>query len=404
MILLALSLITSYEEVRKSLVELLASVGLLIAVLAAIGHIYGVPLLYGFEARNAMAFVTSITLMLIGCGILFAVAQGGWMGVVLRVDAAGLLARSIFLFSFLAVPLIGWIAVFTESRKILSAAFGTSILVVTVLLIITTTVFRSASEIRRLERERRTAEDQLRQAEKLAVTGRLAATLAHEVNNPLEAVTNILYLLDHDPGLAAQSRQFLTMAQEELSRVSHITRQTLAFYREPVSPAVIRPADLVRQTVAMFEPKLLAKNLHLSVLDLMQGEVTFFPGEFKQIVTNLLSNAMDASARGGTIALRVRATHSWMGRGERGFRVTVSDNGSGIDQDHRPKLFQPFFTTKGQKGTGLGLWVTLGLVQKHGGHLRMRTSTKAAHRGTTFSFFLPAEVRKTTETQVTTAS
>jgi signal transduction histidine kinase len=403
-ILLALSLIASYEEIRKSLVEFLAALGLFIAGLAAIGHIYGVPSLYSFEVQNSMAFMTSIFMLLIGVGILFAVAHGGWMGVVLRNDAAGLLSRRIFLFSFLVVPFIGWIAVSIERRQLISAAFGTSILVVTVLLIIATTVFRSAREIRRLERERRNAEDQLRQAEKLAVTGRLAATLAHEVNNPLEAVTNILYLLDHDPGLATQSKQFLSMAQEELSRVSHITRQTLGFYREPVAPAVIRPAELVRQTVAVFEPKLLSKNLRVSVCDFMQGAVTFFPGELKQMVTNLLSNAMDASEPGGMIVIRVRATMPWNGRSIRGFRITVSDNGSGIHVEHRPQLFQPFFTTKGQKGTGLGLWVTQGLIQKHGGQLRMRTSTKPPRRGTTFSFFLPAEVHGANETQVTTAS
>ena len=387
--LLSASLILAYDNRRKSLTEFLAAVSLLISALAAIGHAYGVRALYSLEIQNYMALTTAIAFLLMGTGILFAVAPGGWMGVVLRDDAAGLITRRIFLFGFTVVPLIGWVAVYTEKRDTLSSAFGTSMLVVTVLVIITSTVFRSAREIRRLERERRVAEDQLREAEKLAVTGRLAATLAHEVNNPLEAVTNILYLLDHDDGLSEGSKKFLSLAQEELSRVSHITRQTLAFYREPVAPVTVRPAELVRQTVAIFEPKLQGKKLHVTIGDYMESEVTLFPGELKQILTNLLSNAIDATEQGGRIVIRVRTGRSLAERSEEGFWITVADNGSGIEPKDRSRMFQPFFTTKGQKGTGLGLWVTQGLVNKHGGKMRLRTCTKGPYRGTTFVMFLP---------------
>lgn len=391
-LLISAALILAYDNRRKSLIEFLSATSLLISALAAIGHAYGVRALYSFEIENYMALTTAIAFLLLGSGILFAVAPGGWMGVVLRDDAAGLITRRIFLFGFTVVPLIGWLAVYTEKHNNLSSAFGTSMLVVTVLVIITSTVFRSAREIRRLERERRAAEDQLREAEKLAVTGRLAATLAHEVNNPLEAVTNILYLLDHDEGLSDASKKFLTLAQEELSRVSHITRQTLAFYREPVAPVVVRPAKLVRETVAIFEPKLQGKQLHVTIGDRMNGDVTLFPGELKQILTNLLSNAIDATEPGGRIAIRVSAGRSRVVLGEDGFRITVADNGCGIEPKDRAKMFQPFFTTKGQKGTGLGLWVTQGLVNKHGGQMRLRTSTKGPYRGTTFSLFLPTEM------------
>lgn len=393
-ILLAAALILSYENSRKSLIEFLTALSLLISGLAAIGHIYGVRALYSLEITNYMAMLTAVAFLFIGTGLLVAVAPGGWMGVVLRDDAAGLLSRRIFLFSFTVVPFMGWIALYTEEQHSLTSQFATSLLVIAVLVIITSTVFRSAREIRRLERERRTAEDQLREAEKLAVTGRLAATLAHEVNNPLEAVTNILYLLDHDPGLTKQSKDFLALAHEELSRVSHITRQTLAFYREPVAPAVIRPAELIRQIVAIFEPKIQSKRLRTTVSDNFESEITFYPGELKQIVTNLLSNAIDATEQGGIIRLRVRGGRSWLDGRDGGFRITVSDNGSGISSTDLPQLFQPFFTTKGQKGTGLGLWVTQGLITKHGGMLRLRTSTKGSRRGTTFSVFLPSEARK----------
>lgn len=393
-ILLSASLILAYDNRRKSLTEFLAALSLLISALAAIGHAYGVKALYSLEIQNYMALTTAIAFLLVGTGILFAVAPGGWMGVVLRDDAAGLITRRIFLFGFTVVPFIGWLAVYTERRHSVPSAFGTSMLVVTVLVIITSTVFRSAREIRRLERERRAAEDQLREAEKLAVTGRLAATLAHEVNNPLEAVTNILYLLEHDDGLSEASKKFLALAQDELSRVSHITRQTLAFYREPVAPVTVRPAELVRQTVAIFGPKLEGKKLHVAIGDRMDGEVTVFPGELKQILTNLLSNAIDATEPGGRISIRVRPGRSRIGRNDKGFWITVADNGTGIEQKYRSRMFQPFFTTKGQKGTGLGLWVTQGLVNKHGGQMRLRTSTKGPHRGTTFIMFLPTDMMR----------
>ncbi len=403
LILLTTALALSYEDGRKTRIEFLTALSLLISGLAAIGHVYGVRALYSLEVHTYMALSTAVSLMLVGAGMLVAVAPGGWMGVVLRDDAAGLLSRRIFLFSFTVVPFMGWLALYLQRRGGLSSEFADSLMVVAVLVIITSTVFRSAREIRRLERERRLAEDQLREAEKLAVTGRLAATLAHEVNNPLAAVTNILYLLRNDTGLLPQSKQFLEMAEEELSRVSHITRQTLAFYREPVAPAHVHPSELVRQTVAIFGPKLEAKQLHTVVEDRLNSAVVFFPGELKQIITNLLANAIDATDVSGKITIRVARGRTSADGNEPGFRITVSDNGTGIDPKDRKQLFQPFFTTKGQKGTGLGLWVTQGLVTKHGGQLRMRTSTQGAHRGTSFMIFLPAELEKqVTEPQALT--
>lgn len=394
LILLTTALVMSYEDRRKSLIEFLAALSVLISGLAAIGHIYGVRALYSLEIQNYMAMSSAISLLLFGVGILIIVAPGGWMGVLLRDDAAGFLSRRIFLFSFTVVPSLGWLALYSERHGLLTSQFASSLVIVAVLVIITSTVFRSAREIRNLERERRLAEDQLREAEKLAVTGRLAATLAHEVNNPLAAVTNILYLLEHDPGLSQQSKEFLKMADDELSRVSHITRQTLAFYREPIAPAVIRPGELVRQAVAVFGPKLQAKQLHATVEDRLNGEVVFYPGELKQMITNLLSNAIDASEQSGKIAIRINQGRSLVGRGETGFRITVADNGSGVQPNDRKNLFQPFFTTKGQKGTGLGLWVTQGLVNKHGGQMRWRSSTGGQHRGTSFTIFLPGELQK----------
>jgi signal transduction histidine kinase len=139
----------------------------------------------------------------------------------------------------------------------------------------------------------------------------------------------------------------------------------------------------------MFQPKIDSKKVLVSFSSRLDSEYIVHPGEFKQIVTNLLANAVDAVGRGGTIVIRVRPGREWS-RGEEGFRITVADNGVGISRTDRKRLFQPFFTTKGQKGTGLGLWVTQGLVTKHGGHLQMHSSTRPQRRGTTFSIFFPA--------------
>jgi signal transduction histidine kinase len=262
--------------------------------------------------------------------------------------------------------------------------------VVAGLLILTSTVVRSAREIRKLERERTLAEDRLREAEKLAVTGRLAATLAHEVNNPLEAVMNILFLLGNDEALSDNSREFLKLAEEELLRVTHITRQTLAFYREPASPVPVHLDDQVRQVIRIFQPKLNAKKIGVEFSSTVDSEYVIHAGEFKQIVTNLLANAIDAVGREGRIAIRVRPGRSWRQSDEVGFRITIADNGTGISRTDRKRLFQPFFTTKGQRGTGLGLWVTQGLVTKHGGSLRMHSCTRSLWRGTSFSLFFPS--------------
>jgi signal transduction histidine kinase len=175
-----------------------------------------------------------------------------------------------------------------------------------------------------------------------------------------------------------------------LLRVTHITRQTLAFYREPASPVPVHLDDQVRQVIRIFQPKLNAKKIGVEFSSTVDSEYVIHAGEFKQIVTNLLANAIDAVGREGRIAIRVRPGRSWRQSDEVGFRITIADNGTGISRTDRKRLFQPFFTTKGQRGTGLGLWVTQGLVTKHGGSLRMHSCTRSLWRGTSFSLFFPS--------------
>jgi signal transduction histidine kinase len=387
--LLSLALIIAYANGRRELAQNITGIAMVFAILAIVGHAYGVRFLYYLRIQGYMSFPIALAIVVLGTGMLMTIAPDGWMAMVLRRDAAGVLSRRVLFITYTALPLLGYIAVGYERNQWITYPFGTSLVVVAGLLILTSTVVRSAREIRRLERERLLTEDRLLEAEKLAVTGRLAATLAHEVNNPLEAVMNILFLLGNDDSMNSNSREFLKLAEEELLRVTHITRQTLAFYREPSSPVAAKPAELARQVIRMFQPKIDSKKILVSFSSRLDSEYVVHPGEFKQIVTNLLANAIDAVPRGGSIIIRVRPGREWSA-GENGFRITVADNGVGISRTDRKRLFQPFFTTKGQKGTGLGLWVTRGLVTKHGGHLQMHSSTRSQRRGTTFSIFFPA--------------
>ncbi len=262
--LLGIALLVAYTNGRKELAQNLTGMAMVFSTLAIIGHAYGVRFLYYLKIPGYMSFPTALALVVLGTGMLMAVAPDGWVAMVLRSDAAGVLSRRVLFITYMTLPLLGYIAVGYERNNWISYRFGTSLVVVAGLLILTSTVVRSAREIRRLERERLLSEDRLLEAEKLAVTGRLAATLAHEVNNPLEAVMNILYLLGNDDSMNSNSREFLKLAEEELLRVTHITRQTLAFYREPSSPVAAKPAELARQVIRMFQPKIDSKKVLVS--------------------------------------------------------------------------------------------------------------------------------------------
>jgi signal transduction histidine kinase len=389
-ILMSAALSIGHGNGRRELAQNITGMAILLGLLAIIGHAYGIKFFFSLQIVNYMALTTAVSIVCLGLATLMAIVPDGWLSIVLRNDAAGMLSRRVLFITYMAIPLLGYIAVSYEQNGWISPRFGVSLVVVAGLLILTSTVVRSAREIRKLERERVLTEDRLREAEKLAVTGRLAATLAHEVNNPLEAVMNILFLLGNDESLNDNSREFLKLAEEELLRVTHITRQTLAFYREPASPVPAHLDDQIRQVIRIFQPKLNAKKIGVEFSSTADSEYVIHAGEFKQVVTNLLANAIDAVGREGRIAIRVRPGRSWRNADEVGFRVTISDNGTGISRTDRKKLFQPFFTTKGQRGTGLGLWVTQGLVTKHGGTLRMHSSTRSVWRGTSFSIFFPS--------------
>ncbi len=233
--------------------------------------------------------------------------------------------------------------------------------------------------------------DSLRESQKLISIGRLTAEIAHEINNPLESVGNFLYLAQAESGLSERATEYLRSAERELGRVVQISKQTLSFNRESDRPMAIRMADLMEEVVELYSRRITGKSI-----DLVReyGEIdgmSALPGEIRQVLSNLVTNAIEASARGGKLRLRIRNGHKFIGDTRvHGLRLSVADTGSGIPADARKRLGELFFTTKGQAGTGLGLWVTRSIVRRYGGTMCLKSCTGNVH-GTVFHIFLPFE-------------
>jgi PAS domain S-box-containing protein len=233
------------------------------------------------------------------------------------------------------------------------------------------------------------AEEALRQAEKLAAMGRVAGIIAHEINNPLEAITNTFYLLRNHPSLDDEARYYASMAEQELERASHITRQTLSFYRDSKQPVSISVADLLDNVIELQQRPITANHILLERKYSSSGMVRGFPGELRQVFLNLISNAIQAMTAGGTLRLRVAEGTNWETQ-RHGIAISVIDTGNGIRREDAERLFQPFFTTKSAKGTGLGLWISRGIIQKYEGTIRFRSFHSSTGARTCFRVFLPA--------------
>jgi PAS domain S-box-containing protein len=237
--------------------------------------------------------------------------------------------------------------------------------------------------------QQKKAEKALIESEKLAVVGRLASSIAHEINNPLESLTNLLYLAQGSSDLN-EVREYLNTAERELRRVAGITVETLRFHKQASKPTAMTAQGLIYSVLSVYQGRIV--NSHVSVLQRLKSDepVLCFEGEIRQVMSNLVSNALDAmSSKGGTLFLRSRVARRWSGVPEPGLQITVADTGPGIEPQVLGKLFNPFFTTKGFLGTGLGLWITKQIVERHRGALRVRSSTRAGASGTVFTLFLP---------------
>lgn len=235
--------------------------------------------------------------------------------------------------------------------------------------------------------DRRRAEAALVRTEKLATLGRLSASIAHEINNPLEAMTNLLYLARQNEGVTSGAGEYLLLAEAELRRVAHIARQSLGFYRESATPTDLSVPQLIDSTLDLLHSKIAIKNAHIECQWDEDVKMHGVAGELRQVFSNLLANSLDAIEDHGCIVIRVTR----LGNGSGGtVRVTFADSGSGIQPNQRASIFDPFFSTKQEQGNGLGLWVTRQIIEKHRGSIRMRSCTTPPNRGTTFSITFPA--------------
>lgn len=232
-------------------------------------------------------------------------------------------------------------------------------------------------------------EEALRRNEKLVTAGRLTAAIAHEINNPLEALTNLIYLARHDP---ARTGQHLQMAEGEIHRIADLAQQTLGFVREVSDARPLNVTSTLEEVLRLYAPKLSAKKIQTTRQFDQRCEIWGFSGELRQLFSNLIVNASEAVTEGGHLWLRVCCAREWSQDQREGVRVVVADNGSGIASRDLPRVFEPFYTTKGERGTGLGLWLSEGIVRKHQGLIRVRSCTRPGQSGTVFSVFLPTKL------------
>jgi PAS domain S-box-containing protein len=244
--------------------------------------------------------------------------------------------------------------------------------------------------------DRKRSEEALRRSEKLAVTGRLAASIAHEINNPLEAITNLLFLLRSSSDLPEAAQQYVTQAEYEVRRIAEITQQTLRFYRQPTQPARATLAELLDSVISLYQSRIHALDLRVE-RDYDAGLTLFcFAGEIRQVFANLVGNSIDASSNGGRLVVRARRSQDWKNPAQSGIRFVVADAGAGMEPEVREHIFEAFFTTKEVTGTGLGLWVSHEIILKHHGSVHVRSRAASSDlasgnksSGTVIQIFLP---------------
>jgi len=240
----------------------------------------------------------------------------------------------------------------------------------------------------------RKLQETLKFNERLAATGRLAHIIAHEINNPLEAMSNLLFLAEKSSADTIETHEYVEQASKELLRISQITKQVLAYHRESKESVSTRADEVLQQVLTMYRSHIMGSKITLDAQMKCSIEIFVRPGELRQVFGNVIGNAIDAMGpHGGALRVRCFSTTD-MSTGRKGVRFFFSDTGSGIPGEMVSRIFEAFFTTKGSEGSGVGLWLSLDLVAKYGGHIKVKSRTTGPYRGTLFAIFLPLHVHQ----------
>jgi signal transduction histidine kinase len=362
---------------RSGIVELPAAAVLTISYLALVGFLYGVRPLYGY----VMALPTAFLLLFTGC-MLVAAAERSWLReTLLSRDAGGIMLRRMGPTVVVVVPLLGWIRLKAQASGLVRLEFGAAMFVVLVVLLIAAGALYTAESLNEVDAERKQAHDALIRTEKLATAGRLAATVAHEINNPLSAALNAVFIAKSR--CSEELRDQMELADRELKRVAAVVRQSLGFYRGSGKPEPVLVRDLIGEVVGLFRSSAAAKGIELREINGDDTRIVAEPGELRQIISNLVANALDATSR-GSVVVGARTTSA------KQVELYVQDTGHGIPAKVMDQIFEPFFTTKENYGTGLGLFVVRDLVVKNGGTIAVESYTGEENHGTTFTLGFPA--------------
>jgi signal transduction histidine kinase len=350
---------------------------LAVAYLALIGYAYNVSTLYG----GYMALNTAILFLCLSVALSCLRPHHGMASLLISERAGGVVFRRMFPLMVLLLPVLGGIRLELQKTNYVELEVGTALLVITSVVIFVSMLISMVRALDRMDLERSQALAVMQQSEKLAVAGRLASTVAHEINNPLEAIVNLVFLLRTESGLSPQAREHIQIIEQELARVSHMTRRTLGFYRETSTASVVSLNHVIREITEIYGALAARRGIKLKLELGPDIRVITVPTELRQILLNVLVNALEAAPpTTGIVVARTRA--------EDGFGVIeVEDNGVGIPAEFQSKIFTPFFTTKESTGTGIGLWVSRQLAEKSQGDLEFES--QSGH--TVFRLRLPLE-------------
>jgi signal transduction histidine kinase len=359
--------------------EICGALVVLVFYLSVIAYLLDASILF----NRVMALHTAILFGLLGVAIACGASRPILLGIVLSPFAGAVASRKMVIAVVLILPSFGILQAWAERAGIVSARLGIALTVIASVFVFTILALRNAAVLNETDQKRLDTEAALVRSSQLATAGRMAASIAHEVNNPLEAVTNIIYLLKSDDLPEDVRRKYLDVAEKELSRVSAIARRTLGFYREDAEEVQIDLREMIEGVLAIYRNKLPdSATVGTSI-----GEnpwIVARAGEVRQILMNLLANAIDAlPEEDGRLDINVSTTRELA-------TIEIKDNGRGIPRENLAHIFEPFFTTKKEYGTGLGLWVSKELVIKNNGTMRVISSTDATDHGTIFELSFPA--------------